>query len=433
MKRAMLAGMFMLLCMASLSCTKHMSDEEIMWNLGDTAAVTEASDDEAVSDEPKTKAEYPTGVEGIISPDHTISDGKYYFLTMRDDRGMGTPMISYVDIATGENYVICPDPLCEHKKDGNCKYAGFGSFYLSGTPGVFYSSQRSTLESKICRIDLNKDTVTTVYTTKAISMSVKGMDHGKLYFSVSEVKMDEEKEIKNLVHYFYIDTETDEIVDVGYLPERFTVESGAIFLIRDGNIYYYAKSGEVRKTDFSFGESKFICDTGDYGVCNWIYDDKTDELFIHLRNIDLRKGEIWRYRDGKSEKVELPHVDRIFLFTLTNSKMYYSVYDEGAVSFGKSPAPGNPEVYDLAGGKVYAVDREQPEEAELVYDRPGEFKLESPLSFYCVIDNCLYFDEPQLVHEEINGNSYVFFDYAVTLNKIRANLDTGEITRIVFE
>ena len=435
MKRIILAGMILLLCITSSSCTKRMSDEEIMQNLGETAVPSETLTDVGIPEDsdavPETvpESEYPTGVEGIISPDHWISDGKYYFVTRRDRINM----ITYIDLETREDYIICPDPLCEHEENGDCKYAGFGSFYPSETPGVFYSAKKSTLESKICRIDLNKDTVTTVYTTRSINMSVRGMDHEKLYFSVSEAKMDEEKEIKTLIHYYYIDTRTDEIVDVGYMPEEFSVECGAIFLIRDGYIYYHTKSGEVRKTDFSYSESEYICDTGDYGVCNWIYDTKTEELFIQLRHREQRKGEVWRYRDGKGEKIEFPHGDTIFLFTLTNSKMYYSVYDEGAVSFGKSRAPGNPEVYDLAGGKVYAVDREQPGDAELVYDRPGEYLLESPFGSYCVIDNCLYFDEPDFVRENIDGVEYVYFDYAYTINRIKANLETGEITRLRFE
>ena len=121
------------------------------------------------------------------------------------------------------------------------------------------------------------------------------------------------------------------------------------------------------------------------------------------------------------------------IFTMTNSKIYYSVYDTKAVSFGKSKAPGNPDVYDLAGGKVYAVDRTQFGNTELVYDRPAEFRLYSPLGSYYVINNCLYFDEPNLVYETIDGVDYVYFDYARSLNRIRADLDTGEITRLKFE
>ncbi|MBR3997370.1 MAG: hypothetical protein IKI93_03400, partial [Clostridia bacterium] len=104
MKRIILAGMILLFCITSSSCTKRISDEEIMKNLGETAVPSETFTDVGIPEDseavPETvpESEYPTGVEGIISPDHWISDGKYYFVTRRDRINM----ITYIDLETGE-------------------------------------------------------------------------------------------------------------------------------------------------------------------------------------------------------------------------------------------------------------------------------------------------------------------------------------------
>ena len=426
-----------LICFISVSCQKRISDEEIIKQLGGTVISGETDDTEleqgnkAEQEQVEKFSNYPTGVEGLISPDFTISNGKYYYLTKRSNGYTGVEMISYVDLETKENYIICPDPLCKHGEDWSCKYTEFQEIYLTDTPGVFYSIKMNTERPPICRIDLNQDTVETVYTSDTFYTTILGMDEGKLYFYKVESVV-HEKQSKYEYHFYYIDTATDELVDIGYLPERFAVEGGVILMIHKGEIYYHAKNGEIRKTDFDFSESTLICDADNLGVANWVYDEKTDELYLLVANDDERKGSLYVYRNGVTEQVNLPH-ENIMLFTLTNSEIYYSVYEEEAVSFGISRAPGNPEVYDLANGRVYRVDRAQPGEAELVFDHPGEYFLASPLTSYCVIDDCLYFDEPILVRENINGVDYVYYDYAITMNRIRADLKTGEITRLKFE
>lgn len=425
-KALVIIGLFFL-CISGISgCHERINEEKIIDQLNDITG-------DAQKRQPEI-SEQITGIEGLVSPDFTISNGKYYYLTKRSNGYVGEEMISYIDLETKESFLICPDPLCKHnKKSGDCKYAGFQEIYLTDTPGVFYSIKMTSDQPPICRIDLNQDTVDVVYTANTFFTYMIAMDEGegKLYFCEEEsIVID--KQTKRMNHFYYIDTATDEVIDIGFLPERFTVEGGLIFMIHNGEIYYHDKNGEIRKTDFDFNESTLICDADNLGVANWVYDEKTDELYLLVANDDERKGSLYVYRNGVTEQVNLPH-ENIILFTLTNSEIYYSVYEEEAVSFGISRAPGNPEVYDLANGRVYRVDRAQPGEAELVFDHPGEYFLASPLTSYCVIDDCLYFDEPELVKETIEGVDYVYYDYAITMNRIRADLKTGEITRLKFE
>ena len=435
MKKAMLIVLVLLMCGSAASCWKRMTDEEIMEQLGIPVVSEETTGTNGEKETEKIHnvkiSDYPTGVEGLVSPDLTISNGKYYYLTKRSNGYTGVEMISYVDLETKENYIICPDPLCKHGEDWSCKYTEFQEIYLTDTPGVFYSIKMNTETPPICRIDLNQDTVETVYTADTFYTTIIAMDEGKLYFYDVEYIV-QDKQSKYEYHFYYIDTATDELVDIGYLPERFAVEGGVICTIFNGEIYYQAKNGDIRKTDFDFNENTLILNAPNLGIENWIYDEKTDELYLLLTNDEDRKGSLYVYRNGTAEKIRLPH-ENIIMFTMTNSNIYYSVYDKETASFGISRAPGNPEVYDLAGGRVYMVDRAQPGEAELVFDYPGEYFLNSPLTSYCVIDDCLYFDEPILVREHIDGVDYVYFDYAITMNRICANLKTGEITRYQFD
>lgn len=250
MKKIAMIFVSIILCMTTVSCQKRMSDDVILHNLNQVKEST-LGDNNPTTAEIVEDMQYSTGVEGLCSPDLNISGSKYYFLTKHTSGNVGVEMISYIDWVTGEYFPICPDPLCAHEEDSDCKYTEFQEIHLTDTPGVFYSIRKNSENPPICRIDINKDTVETVYTGNSFYTSIVAMDEGKLYFyEIENIVVDKQNQIKN--HYYYIDTATNEITDIGFLPEKFVLENYAIVMIHKGEIYYHSKTGEFKKTDFSF-------------------------------------------------------------------------------------------------------------------------------------------------------------------------------------
>ena len=89
-------------------------------------------------------------------------------------------------------------------------------------------------------------------------------------------------------------------------------------------------------------------------------------------------------------------------------------------------------IYDYAGGRMYAVDRDNlTGDAELVCEFSGIGNGYMP-NFYgaAVVGNCLYFSEYRLATEVVGGTEYMT---TTDVNKIRMGLDDGTFTRIAFE
>lgn len=408
------------------SCGKTVTDDDIAENLAGYETLFDES-----SDGTSTESEYNptslTDVDGIISPDHTIKDGKYYFVTKRrDKRGInGIDMITYVDLETGDSHIICQDPLCEHEEDGKCKYTEFQGIYFGSETGVIYSIRVNTIPAPLCRIDLNNDTVETVYTPKTAFSHIIGEDDGKLYFYESE-NQTQDRQTVTKYHLYSLDTADDTVEDLGYMPDQFVTELGNFRFVRNGEIYYTVKQDKFMKTDMRFTEQTEIFDSS---FSNWFYDEKTDELYFNITDHEANTGKVYVYRNGAVEKIPLPH-DDIFTFTLTNSKIYYSTYNP--IHYGTSVTGG--EVYDYTDGIVYAADRNDPSKSELVYDCAGEYVISDSVDNYIVIGDHLYFQEDEVLHEVDDfGNEYTYFSSAFHVNRIRVNLKTGEMTRIQFE
>ena len=123
---------------------------------------------------------------------------------------------------------------------------------------------------------------------------------------------------------------------------------------------------------------------------------------------------------------------------MDNEKFYYSVYDPiyygiSNTAFYFDKDPNDCRVYDYAGGKIYAVDRDNPSKnAELIYDNNGETMLCNGNHHYTVINGCLYYDEVAVRTEILNGTEYTLFASSDGQNKIRVNLADGTTTKISF-
>ncbi len=429
----------------TVSCNSNLEDE-IIENLQTMENTTEQQSND--NDNDNDEFDMVPGYKGIVSKDYVINDNKFYFVTKRKSKysnpmsklGKGVEMISYIDFDTGYSSIICPDPLCEHEEDGNCKYTEFEEMYFT-EKGVFYSMRvlepdyvtRKNAVMEICKIDLNKDTVKSVCATQTFSADIIGLDGDKLYYYE---RIEETLEKKTVYHYhlYCIDTKNDTTTSLGKLPDDFEADFALFAFIFDGEVYYHTKSGKLMKTDWSFSETVELFAKGSNMMPNLFIDTNTGEIYYNLINQSAHTGSIYVYKDGVSEKLEMPH-DEIYTFTLTESDIYYTVYDP--IYYGINPSIG--ETYDYSGGKVYKTSRTEHAEAELVYDCAGEYVICNAESRnIMVFGDDLYFEEIEITKETVekaDGTEivYVYFNGAINVNKIRINLTTGELTRYQFD
>ncbi len=387
---------------------------------------------DAETDVPYTAPEETADSSDRIScPDFTVSGGKYYFPVKHRVDEDQLSMIAYVDLATGNSGLLCQDPLCSHTDVKTCKYLNLTKLFPAEEDGIFYAQR----DFQLLKLDLNTDTVTQVHTFPSYSCIINGYDNGHLYFSeYFQTTTDRQTVEECLVSY--LDTASGEIMEVGYIPQEIMVKTNIICFILNGE-FYFSTGGHLLKTDSSIGNLTDVTG-GDGIITHWFLDASTDELYYSCTNDAGLTGSLYVYRDGVTEKLALPH-ENIYTFTITGNKIYYSPYDP--IYYGISAAaylfetdPEQYKVYDYTGGKVYAVDRDNPSgEAELVYHLDGNNPLATAAHNYVVLGDYLYFDEITVKNTIINGVEYTYFSSAETVSKIRVGLKDGSFTRISFD
>lgn len=437
----------LIMCLMLVSCGTRLSDEEISENLDNymgknTAVETSATDDTVsetleatIPEESETEVfedyEDLTDADGILASGYTLSKNKFYFVTTQPAKdGMNSnKLITYYDFENKTSHCICPDPLCDHEQGGDCKYSGFQELYFSKNPNIFYSIYMYSEDPQICRINLLKDTVEVLHTTNTFFTYIIGLSEDQLLYYESEY-VTVGRETQNFKHLYSLNVKTKEVTDLGYFPDAIAEDYVANLFIYQDTMFYVTANNELIKSDINFENPTTVFSMGYDDLRYWFYDTKTDELYFNINNKTELTGSVYVYRNGNVEKIELPH-ENIFTFTVTNSDIYYSTYEP--VYYGISKGPGNPEVYDYSGGKVYKTNRYDTSSSEVVYDCAGEYVICSLVTNYYVLDNNLFFDEKEIKRETINGVDYTYFSSATNLKKMRVDLATGEMERICFD
>lgn len=383
-----------------------------------------------------------TEINGILSSEYIINDGKYYFDIeyyglMEHDYGTSVGnqhMMAYMDLETGNWNTVCPDPLCAHNSEVICRYVNLMDWIFTDQPGIAYCIRYAVDGDEIYRADLNRDIIEMVYKSTADSCYLTGYDHGKLYFR-ERYSETSGKQTKERVVMSALDSESGTAGKLGTLPDDWPYRIRYPEYVYNG--YFYFNTGEeLVRTSPDFSRIESVVDA-EFGVSQWYLDQETGEVFYS--SVDLRGeiGSVYRYRDGNHEKLRLPH-ENIFSFAVTKDRIYYTTYDP--VYYGISTAaavmstddPSYFSVLDRSGGKVYAVDRDNLSgEAELIYETEDVSAGSMPrFNEFVVMGDYLFYYEVELEVEVVNGTEYTRTGGS---SRIRIGLKDGSFTRIRFE
>ncbi|MBQ2724550.1 MAG: hypothetical protein IJF78_02465 [Clostridia bacterium] len=379
----------------------------------------------------------------IVSQDVCIRDGKYYFeLKKAFDHGGGVRMITCVDVATGNFGAVCPDPLCTHSNREECKYADLSQCHFSDIPGVYYT-YLFDLNSQIYRVDLNRDTVELVYTFTEEGHgfgSIRGYADGKLYF-YQMLYETADKKTETREKLYYLEEATGEIVQYEQTDDLSVFTGRTPHFILDG-YFWFVSGNQLIRTDSDYRNHTVVAEF-DNTVRQWYMDLETRELYFAFRDDEARTGSVYVYRDGVTEQIPLPHA-AISAFTLTEDRILYCIYDPvfygiSKLAFhadmnGETYDPEQYYTYDMTGGKLYAVDRDNPSgDAELIYasENIAADKL-AKLDSCIALGDYLYFDQIEITREVINGKEYIFKSSARNVEKIRYGLKDGSLSRVTF-
>jgi len=446
----------LLAALALTSCTAGTDDiAEGLETFRDVYGGTPAPVQTEASDETETEPEtaipeedlpvnYGTTVEGIVSDDFTINDGKMYFeLQHRVNSKSGShsaKIFAYIDLNT-ENYAfICPDPLCSHNNADTCRYLDLRYLHFTDEPGICYAVQYAEMPFRIYRVDLRNDAFRVAAEYDWFNTSLLGFTNGKMYLHERNTET-EDKQTKVTRKISCIDHQSGDLIEVGNIPEQWA--DCQIKFLHDDEIWFIMKNG-FYKTDPAFENVTKLFESPDGPINQQVFmDTVTGEVYFNVRDTEKRSGSVYVYREGKVSKINLPHND-IYYFTIDRNRIYYSTYDPIYYGISKTAYLAELEgknvdiedykVYDYTSGKIYAVSRDNPaEEAELIYDNNGETMLCNSNHDYMVLGDYLYHDETAVIREVIGGREYVYFSSADQKNKIRVGLKDGSFTRISFD
>ncbi len=372
--------------------------------------------------------------DGILSSEYLVRGNQYWFESKAVKNGKTVSMPTSYNLVTGDCFGLCPDPLCPHTDPSVCRYVSVNSstkFIFAGDHTLYWTRQVNG-QMGIWRYDLSADTAKLVYEASGGEPTLIGEDGGVVYFTEYREQIDGKRAAWREV-LSGIDEKTDKIV-----YEK-AMEEARILFIRDGVMWLNAVR-TIRTVELDTGKTTDLC-TLDNTLGAWYYDTKDSSLWFHTFNQQANTGSVWVLKDGSLQKVGLP-ADEIYCFHLTGSKIYYSPYDP--VYIGRNPTSVG-ETWDYAGGKIYAVDREDPGgKAELIYDAEGKYILSLATVFgYTVFGNRLLFPRVNIVTEKMptqdektgewHLEEFTYFDASGNLPTVCIDLTTGEEEIIRFE
>lgn len=388
-----------------------------------------------------------TDWEGILSSQYQLVGNKYYFrmkfwLTRQVEHGTksGTAALyHWLDLATGDWGVVCPDPLCRHDDPAVCKYLekGFLSPHTFLDENTFLSNYDVTpMKPQLCLFDLKDNTMKPLFKGNNLTgVDVLGADGNTVWLCRAVEKT--VKKQTTLTRTLY----KISLPDGAVLYERVLPENCRPFLWHDG-LLYCDNVKSITVADPETWEETVLLEyaAADY-IGEWYLDTNRDEFWFDIKNKDKMTGRIYRYSraysraDGVCEEVPMP-VPEIYYFQLTNSMIYYSPYDPVELGTGR----WGDKVYDYAGKTIWAVSRDDTAgEPAAVYEEKENRILASNAAGYLIFGSTLLFDTMQvekkiLYDEHLQPiGEYTEINYAGDVHKICVDLRTGEEDAITFD
>ena len=360
-----------------------------------------------------------------------------------------TYMMRAVDLLTGEDRPLCPDPLCRHVPY-ECPYVELspvgshgGALYVirfdnrtesAGDSMKFYMIQ--TIE----RVDPGTGEFTEIARVgdrypmeeKAEMFMQSFFDGDRMLFGVMTEETDREnKTAKRSSLYRLVDPGTGELIREYAVPEEWENALFSVSWMDEDGFYCSDQANGFYRLDWDFENMEKIDGGTD---CERIemnaVDTQTGEVFVEMYNprtgVQLETYRQQTKRLGKIvgdtiEEIPLPRNDLIEV-QVTRNWIYYTAADFIPVGLSYT---GHGEIGFEDGGVLYRVPRGQPDaEPETVFSEGVQFRMKN---IWFVIGDCLYFESYSLEDE---GGSKEFGRFVKT---VRLNLKDHTVRYIRYE
>ena len=374
----------------------------------------------------------------IIGGTDCIYNGKLYFNVKKkyQDQNHTTGALThmYIDLETGENHYVCPDPLCSHVFEDNCgSYNPYIMVKKDGKGYDFIYRMDDKLYYDLYEWDLVTGETNCIYTIESDYRNgetkmgnVIDIDADLLWFTVTEWRTDTETkiEVKSTCVYS-MDLMTGDICESIEFPDAYDLSETWISWVADDRFYMTSDTCMLFSADMDFRNEQILIDEpitadGRDQLIGTVFDDNTGEVFVLNGNTKQRTGAIYRIKNGEIEKLAMPH-DEIYHFQLTKDKIYYMTFDP-YVYFVDDEGR---ETADYGGGKIYVTDRNTHDTAELFFDSEMQIPLRSN---WCVIGNYVYVSTM-----DYNPGGEHPFSSAFNLKKARINVNNNTIRYFRFD
>ncbi|MBR4204476.1 MAG: hypothetical protein IKQ92_03270 [Clostridia bacterium] len=347
-------------------------------------------------------------------------------------------MMRLVDLATGEDRPLCPDPLCRHVPY-QCPYVELspvgshgGALYVIRFDHRTESAGDSTklyMIQTVERVDPATGEFTEIVrvgerypTEEKLEMLTQSFfDGNRMLCGVMTEETDREnKTAKRSSVYRLVDLDTGELIREYAVPEEWENALFSVSWMDEDGFYCSDQANGFYRLDMNFENMEKI---GEGTDCERIavnaVDTQTGEVFVDLYNprtgiqletYRLQTKRLGKIVGGEIEEIPLPRNDLIEV-QVTRNWIYYTAADFIPVGLSHS---GHGEIGFEDGGVIYRVPREHPDaEPEIVFSEGADFCMKD---VWFVIGDCLYFESCSLEDE---GGSKEFGLYVKT---VRLNL-----------
>lgn len=353
------------------------------------------------------ESEYSLGTD-----DGNLEPGRQYFsMTSRADDKVD--MWAYVSRETGELQILCPDPLCTHRLESDCKYAGIIDLLADPEKAhILYAVRQSyddSLQYSLCRIDTEADTVEELLSEastyeRSVRYNLNFIAGNELHFTTYTNTREKigEGEVAKVEERLWncLDLASGEVSVIREMSDTDAVNC----VMADAEHMWFVDQagGRFYVTDRAMEHPQTVLTfEPEYSVRDTMYDADEGAFYLLVASLDLhmeqpydiKHSTIYRVaKDLTVSELAMP-TEQIVGFYMTGDFIYYTQYDPR--EYGKSPRGSI--ATDYTGGRIWRVARDSLTAPELIFDGQGEIPISNG-NFTVVGDN-LYIDYMHVMNE----------------------------------